>query len=205
MGFTPEARDVAAKYGIELFTLESQESAELPALFGPKGSLWMKKFSITAQKVTVRVAQVGDLASETVATTKDNLLYFEDGSEIGQIQELVQTLMQTPQVREYLTAEGTEEHVWFELVWEPPQAPDGRLLHMKKIEPEVFRAIECLRVVGPCKIDVGHFSLQHGRLGEVKIAWGKASLAGVDALAVAALTPAGETKLSVNFSGPAQL
>ena len=203
-GFTPEARDVAAKYGIELFTLEDQDSAALPALLGPNGSLWMKTISITAQKVTVRYAAIGDLASEIVATTPDNLLYHEDEAELCQIQELVQTLMNTPRVRDYLTAEGKEEHAWFELAWEPPQAPDGRFLYMKKIEPEVFRAIECLRVVGPCKIEVGHFGLRHGRLGDVKIAWGKTSISGREALAVATLTSAGETKLSVNFSGPAQ-
>ncbi|MEK7152688.1 MAG: hypothetical protein AAB834_01965 [Patescibacteria group bacterium] len=45
--------------------------------------------------------------------------------------------------------------------------------------------------------------MRHGKLGEVHLAWGKTTVAGRDALAVATLDTSGETKLSVNFSGAA--
>ena len=62
-GFTKEATAVGVKYGIELFTLESQDTADLPSLIGPNGSLWHKTYELSASKVSIRVAKVADLGS----------------------------------------------------------------------------------------------------------------------------------------------
>ena len=72
---------------------------------------------------------------------------------------------------------------------------------MKKIEPEVMRPVESIRVVGPCKVEIAKFGVRHGKIGDVKVAWGKAIIDGNSAMAVATKTDTGETKLSVNFSG----
>jgi hypothetical protein len=72
---------------------------------------------------------------------------------------------------------------------------------MKKLEPAVLRPIESIRITGPCKVEMGRFGMRHGKLGEVHVAWGKTTVAGHDALAVATLDPSRKTKLSVNFSG----
>lgn len=202
-GFTPEATDVASKYGIELFTLENVETADLPALVGPGGSLWLKTVTVTAQKVTARVSSVGELDIETVATSPDNLLYLEDGSELCQVKEVVDRLLASERARDYLLAEATEDHTWFEFAWEPPNDHEGRPLYMKKLSPEVLRAVECIRVVGPCRLDIGRFGMRHGKLGGVQVAWGKTTVAGRTALAVTTVTHTGETKLSINFSGAA--
>jgi hypothetical protein len=204
VGFTPEAKDVAEKYGIELFSLEDIEIADIPALLGPEGTLWVKSVSVSAEKVTVRVAQVGSLAVETVATNPDHLLYLKDETELCQLRELVDRLLKSQRARDYLLCEAKEEHLWFELVWETPADHEGHPLYMKKISPEAYRPVECLRVVGPCKVEIGRFGMRHGKIGGVTVAWGKSSISGRDALAVATTTPSGETKLSVNFSGPAQ-
>ncbi|EXI87720.1 MAG: hypothetical protein AW12_02028 [Candidatus Accumulibacter sp. BA-94] len=204
MGFTPEAKDVAMKYGIELFSMEDIETADIPAMLAPGGSLWIKSVSVTAEKVTARVAQLGNLADETVATSPDNLLYLQDETELCLLRELVDRLLKSPHAWDYLLIEAKEEHVWFEFVWEPPADNEGCPLYMKKIDPEAFRPVECLRVVGPCKVEIGRFGMRHGKIGGVKVAWGKSAIAGRDALAVATITLGGETKLSVNFSGPAQ-
>ncbi|MBK6742992.1 MAG: hypothetical protein IPG66_08450 [Hydrogenophilales bacterium] len=203
-GFTPEARDVASKYGIELFTLEDIDDANIPALLGPNGNLWLKSVTITAEKVSIRVAQVGLLAPETVATAPDNLLYLDDGSELCQTKELVDGLLKSPRARDYLLAEGKEEHKWFEFVWEPPNDQQGRPLYMRKLEPAVMRPIESIRIVGPCKVEIGKFGVRHGRIGDVQVAWGKTTIAGNNAMAVATITETGETKLSLNFSGAEQ-
>lgn len=203
-GFTPEARDVASKYGIELFTLEDIDDANIPALLGSNGSLWLKSVTITAEKVSIRVAQVGVLPSETVATSPDNLLYIEDGSEHCQTKELVDRLLKSPRARDYLLAEANEEHRWFELFWGPPSDHDGKPLYMKKLEPAVLRPVESIRIVGPCKVEVGRFGMRHGRIGDVQVSWGKSTIAGRNAMAVATVTEAGEAKLSVNFSGAVQ-
>lgn len=202
-GFTREASDVAQKYGIELFTLENQETADFPNLLGPNGSLWFKTFQLSADKVTARVAKTEYLVSETVATSPDNLLYIEDGTELYQIKELVNGLLNSDRARNYFSAEGNEEHNRFEITWEPPADHLGRPLYMMKLEPRVLRQVECLRILGPCKIEIGQFGLRRGRLGSVQIAWGKSVIGSKDVFAVATLTNSGETKLSVNFKGSA--
>jgi hypothetical protein len=203
-GFTPEARDVARSYGIEVFSLEDVESANIAGMLGPHGSLWLKSVSVTAQKVSVRVAQVDNLATETVATGPDNLIYLQDGSELCQIRELVETLSKTPRARDYMLRDGKEEHKWFELIWEPPCDQEGRPLYMKKLEPEVLRSIESIRIVGPCTVEIGKFGMRHGKIGNVHVAWGKSVISGRDAMAVATVAESGDTKFSINFSGLVQ-
>lgn len=200
-GFTPEARNVTRSYGIEVFSLEDVEGADIPRILGPNGSLWFKSVSVNAEKVSVRVAQVGKLQVETVATHPGNLIHLEDGCEFCPIQELVDTLMNTPRARDYFLAEGREEHKWFECVWEPPRDHEGRPLYMKKLEPEVLRPVESIRVVGPCKVEIGRFGMRHGKMGDIQVAWGKSVISGRDAMAVATVAPSGDTKLSINFSG----
>lgn len=204
MGFTPEARDVAKSYGIEAFSLEDMESADIQGMLGPHGSLWLKSVNVTADKVSVRVAPIGAVPSETVAMNPDNLVYLEDGSELCQIRELVDTLIKAPRARDYLLADGKEDHRWFEFIWEPPCDHEGRPLYMKKLEPEVLRSIESIRIVGPCTVEIGEFGMRHGKIGNVQVAWGKSEISGRDAMAVATVTPGGDTKLSINFSGLVQ-
>jgi hypothetical protein len=203
MGFTPEAKDVAKKYGLELFSLQDLDAADIPALLGKAGSLWMKLISLTAQKVRIRVADAGGLASEVVVTSPDNLLFLEDHSELCQVKELVDRLLRSPGARDYLMKEGKEDHVWFEFKWEPPCDHEGKQLFMKKIEPAVYRAVECIHVVGPCKIEIAPFRMRHSKLGETKIAWGKAAIAGQDAMVVATIAASGDAMLTLNFSGAA--
>jgi hypothetical protein len=202
-GFTPEARDVASKYGIELFTLENIEATDFAGMFGPEGSIWLKSVTISSEKVTVRVAKIGELPTETVATTPDNLLYLEGGDELCQVKEVVERMLKSKRAGDYLLTEAKEDHTWFELVWEPPQFHDGRRLYMKKIEPELLREIESIRVVGPCQVEVGRFGMRHNKLGDVHVAWGKSTIGGKDAMAVVTHAPTGGPKLSINFSGAA--
>lgn len=200
-GFTKEATAVGVKYGIELFTLESQDTADLPSLIGPNGSLWHKTYELSASKVSIRVAKVADLEVETVASNPDNVIYLEDGTELCQAKDLVDKMLNSDRVRDYLAREGREEHLFFEFRWEPPSDQLGKPLHMMKLEPRALRPIECIRVVGPIKIHVARFGMKHGRLGSIRVAWGKATIAGRDAMAVATQSPSGETKLSINVQG----
>lgn len=200
-GFTPEAREVASKYGIELFTLEDLQEGKISAMFGPKGYLWVKSVAIIAEKVSIRVAQTGELPPETVVTSPDNLLYLEGGSELCQTKELVDRLLKSTRVLDYVVAEGKEEHRWFELIWAPPRDHEGKPLYMKKLKPKAMRSIDSIRVAGPCKVEVARFGMRHGKIGDVQVTWGKSTIAGTNAMAVGTLTPTGEAKLSVNFSG----
>jgi hypothetical protein len=202
-GFTKEARNVAQKYGIELFTLETQETSDIAGMLGPSGSLWHKTFSLSADRVSIRVAEVGALSVETVSVSPDNLLYLENGNELCHVRALVDRLLKTEHMREYFLREGKEEHSHFELTWEPPADHLGRPLYMQKLEPQVLRAIESIRIIGPCTIAVGRFGFSQGRLGSVQVAWSKAKIGGQDAMAVVTKDESGATKLSINFKGSA--
>jgi hypothetical protein len=202
-GFTQEAIDVARKYGIKLIALEDQETADLASMLGPNGSLWHKTVSISAEKVSIRVGKIGDLEIESVASSPDNLLYLEDGTELCQAKDLVDRMLKSDRARNYLLAEGKEDHLWFEVRWEPPCDHEGKPIYMMKLSQKVLRPVECIRVVGPCKFEIGRFGMRKGRLGDVQVAWGKSKIAGRDALAVATMTASGEKKLSIHIKGAA--
>lgn len=200
-GFTPEARNVASTFGIEVFTLEDVESADIPRMLSSESSLLLKSVAISTQKVNVKVAKFGELSEENIATTPDNLIHLEDGTEICQIRDLVDRLLKGNHARDYLLKEGKEDHVWFEFIWEPPSDHEGKPLFMKKIDPEVLRPIESIRIIGPCKVEIGKFGMRHGKIGNVTVAWGKSIVAGRDAMAVTTQSTDGMTKLSINFAG----
>ena len=147
------------------------------------------------------VPKTDQLPAETFVANPDNLVYLEDGTELLQLQEIVEGMLNSERARDYLLAEGKEVHTWFEFAWEPPQAPDGKPLHVKKLEPFVLRAIDSIRVVGPCTVQIGRFGMRHGRIGNVAIAWGKAEIAGRDTMAVATVDGTGQAKLSINVAG----
>ena len=105
-------------------------------------------------------------------------------------------------MRDYIFREGREDHRWFELVWEPPRDHLGNPLYMKKLDPEVLREIVSIRVMGPCKIEIGRFGLRHGRLGDMHVAWAKGHVLGKDTMVVATKDASGVEKLSINFAGP---
>lgn len=204
-GFTPEARDVAAKFGIKLFTLDDVDKTDIPAMLAPSGELWFKQVTATGQKVTIRVPAVNDLPEETIVPVKDTLIYLEDGIESLQVHEVVTSMLENELNRDYFLLEGKAEHTWFELRWEPPASPDGSPLFVKKLEPVVLRQIEWIRVVGPCRVDIGRFGVRHGRIGDVTVAWGKSTISGHDAMAVATVDEIGQLKLSINIAGAAGL
>lgn len=200
-GFTPEARRVAEGYGIGVFTLEDVEGTDFAAILGSDGTLWHKSWTLSAGKVSVRVAATPELPAETVATSPDNLLYLQDGTEIGPIKDLVEVLLKSARTRDYLGNHGREDHRSFELVWANPRTHDELPLYLRMLEPNVLREIESIRVAGPCKVEIGSFAMRMGRIGDVHVAWGRTTILGRDAMVVATSSATGEQKLSINFAG----
>lgn len=115
-GFTPEARDVAASYGIQTFSLSDVDEVDFPVLLGSASSLWTKSFTITSEKVLVKVLSTSTLAREAVAVLPDNLVYSSDGTELGQIGAIVEMMVKSTEARDYFISKGKEDHVIFEIV-----------------------------------------------------------------------------------------
>ncbi|MBI3241243.1 MAG: hypothetical protein HYZ49_03010 [Chloroflexi bacterium] len=200
-GFTPEAREVARLYGIQTFSLDDIESADFKSLFGFDSSLWAKSVTVSANKVTVSVLPMETFAEETVSVMPTNLIYTIEGQEVCQIGELVQKLLSSPRVGDYLLEKGQNDHVWFELDWEPPRDHLDRPLFMKKVDPPVLREIKKIHIQGPSKFQIEKFEMGSGCIGDVHVAWGKTEILGQDTMVVATKDSEGIRKMSVNFAG----
>jgi hypothetical protein len=200
-GFTNEARDVAQRYGIEALALEEVEQADFQALLGATGSLWNKSVTLTAQKVIVRVVATPTLEAENVAVMPDNLVYASDGTELGPIAQLVQLMLYRPEAQRRFLSEGKQEHVWFELRWQPPRDTHGNPLFLKKLDPLLLREIEHITIKGPSQFRIEEFRLRRGTLGNIHLAWGKTDIFGKDALVVATRDEAGVEKFSFTLTG----
>lgn len=202
-GFTEEALAVARVYGIDTFTLEPIDEAALALRLHPTSGLWFRTVKVTPAKVTVTVGGEDDQPIEHVVTSPDHLLYLESGAEIGQVKVLVEKLLTSDLARQRLTETATEEHNTFVIEWIPPSRETGEALFMRKLDPPLLRVASKVRVVGPCSVVVDRFDLSHGKVGSVHVAWGKGTVDGRDAMAVATRDPTGKHVLSVNFKGPA--
>jgi hypothetical protein len=196
-GFTPEAKRAAALYGIETFKLEDVEVTDFPALLGAYGTAWTKAVSITPTKVIATVPAFGDLSEESVVLLVDNCLYFADGEEVCTALGYVQAVAHSIQARDYLTANGAAEHKWFTFRMEPARANDGRPLYIRKLEPEVLREIVSLEIIGSCEIKIASVTMQRGRLGDISVTWGTATLHGQPSLVVATHDADGKKSLSI--------
>lgn len=200
-GFTAAAREVAAGYGIQTCSIADVEEVDFPTLLGSASALWTKVFSMSAEKVTVSVAETEGLAPERVATMPDNLIYAAGGIEQGPMSTVVEVLLNSPQALNYFLSEGTQEHGWFTLEWAPPRDHVGRPYYLKKIEPvAVLREITSIQIVGPCKFQITPFGLHRGKLGDVHLAWGATSISGRNALFVATRDAGGVERVSVNVA-----
>jgi hypothetical protein len=201
-GFTPEAHEVARRYKIEALSVQQVDDADFKTLLGAKSTLWSKTVAVTVQKVIVRVVSTATLAAENVVVKPDNLVYAHDGSELGPIAALVELLLKAPHTSRYIQSEGKEEHVWFELRWEPPSDVHGNPLYLKRLEPLVLREIEYVEIKGPCEIKIKEFGLRHADLGEVHLVWGTTQMFGKETLVVATRDQTGAEKVSINIAGP---
>jgi hypothetical protein len=157
--------------------------------------------TITLQNVLVVVLPTPDLAAENLAVMPDNLVYAADGTEMGPIGELVGALAKSAYARDYLLAEAKEDHVWFELRWEPPRDHLGNPLFLRKLVPETLREIGSIQIKGPCEFKISEFRLRRGTLGEVQLAWGKTEIQGHPTMIVATRDARGAEKISLTVSG----
>jgi hypothetical protein len=56
---------------------------------------------------------------------------------------------------------------------------------LQKLQPKILRPIDKIVVTGPCNFDVSEFKMQHGKLGDITVAWGSGMFLGEKRLLVA--------------------
>jgi hypothetical protein len=201
-GFTKQAAQVAESYGIEILNLEETTESDVDRLFGETNTLWGKTFSLTPTKVVVCVPTDAELPAERVVTFQDTLMHAEDGSVVGTIRELVERILHTRPLIEDLGRDATDEHKGFSVEWTFSAHTSVERLYLQKLEPKRLRRIEAIIITGSCEFKVSRFDLHRGRIGQVEVAWGRGRLMELDALLVASKDAVGQSKLSLNFSGP---
>lgn len=200
-GFTPEAREVAKKFGISVVTLDDIEGADLPAQLAPDGALWFKSVTVHSQKTRITVPAAGELPAQTVLARPELLVHSNDGTQALPVRAIVDRMLRSVRLRDYLFSEGTEEHKWIEFGWSTPQTPDGRPLCLRRRESSLLRPIDSIRVTGSCTIAIGRFGMRHCRMGDVTVAWGRTAIAGRDTMMVTTMESNGQVRLSVHGAG----
>ena len=195
-GFSQEAEDVAKTYGIKLITLRELHSSSGDRLFGSISSLWSKVFTLTPSKVVIRVATAGILPAENVVVLADNLVYDHQSNQIGTVEDVVKMLLHLDAAVKEFALQGNENHKGFEIRWEPVEDAAGNTLCLQKLDPLILRPIEYVHISGSCDFTITEFPIKEGKLGDVKIVWGKGMFLGQNSLLVATEDQAGR-KVSI--------
>ncbi|MDQ3684397.1 MAG: hypothetical protein M3430_02180 [Acidobacteriota bacterium] len=196
-GFTPEAEDVARKYGIETLTIAELNQAFISRLFGKLDSLWSKVVTASPTKVIFHVEETDGLPSENVAVFPDNVIFTDGGKELGSVKDFVDSCIKSELFLREVLARGDESHKGFELLVEKPRDKNGNSLCLRKEDPLVLREVWSIRIVGNCEFTMWKFPLEHGLLGGIRVSWGSGSLLWKDAFLVASEDEAGKRRLSI--------
>jgi hypothetical protein len=171
------------------------------ALFGGTSSVWYKTFTLTPTKVVIQVAASDDLAAENVLMSPEHILFSQDGEQIGIVQHLVELCLHAPDARLELFKRGDQSHKSFEIHSVPPPWEGKPMCLLKNDqEPPILRRIELVKTIGGMNFDIAQFQIQHGKLGDITVAWGSGLLKGQEAFLVASKEEKAEMKLSLAYA-----
>jgi hypothetical protein len=173
-GFSREALRVAKLYGIETQRLEAFDEITATRMFGPEGTLWSLAVELNPEKVTLEV-QVGD-ANTRVVALPDNYVFDSMHRRLGTVEELVRALLETHDVQQYFLTNATEEHRWFEIVWDATQATSA--LHLQQSQARQLHRIVEVSIQGRCDFARSELRMRSGRIGDHLIRWGTGKLLG---------------------------
>jgi hypothetical protein len=203
-GFTADARHLAQSHGVETVEYAEQDSLDLVPVIGRNGSLWLKTIEVTPDSVVVFVDRGGDPLSRHVKASPTIEVHTEASGRVTTFGELIPRMLQSTHTRDSLLAEADAAHTHFVLEWRPPPI-EGQSLCLQHAEPIELHRIEMIRVSGPCKVEIGKFGLVPATIGDVRLAWGKSTLAGRGFMLVATEGTNGSTNLAVSVEGSSSL
>jgi len=196
-GFSPEAIRVAKKYKIQTLTFNETTEEDIDRIFGNLDSIWSKVFTLTSNKVKVRLVATKKFPSETIIAFPDNIIHAGNGKFIAVIRDLIEGWLKSGEIREEFAKKGDQSHKSFFIGWPNPKDKDGKSLYLKKIKPRVLRRIELIEASGACEFEVSRFPLRHGALGNVKFSWGEGRFIGKKAVLLASKDGRGAKRISI--------
>lgn len=196
-GFSSEAIKVAKIYNIQTLTFDETTEDDIDRIFDNLDSLWSKVFTLTPTKVIVRMAATGKLPAENIAVFPDNIIYAADGRIIAIIRDLIQSWLQSGEIKEEFAKKGDQSHKSFVIGCRQPKDKEGKSLYLQKLSPRILRRIELIETRGVCEFEVSRFPLRHGALGDVKVSWGEGKFMGKNAILLASKDEHGTERISI--------
>lgn len=201
--FTPDALALAKQEGVTAFSFENVDASDFTGLLEDTNALWAKSVTIKVEKVVVRVASSGELAGERVRAAPDQNVYDgRSGAFLSTLAPVVVELLNYPGMRDRLLALGAKEHRWFVFRWAAPRNGVGFLLCLQKEDAlHTLRGIEYIEISGPCEFNIAAFGSRRGKLGDVHVAWGTATVLDKTQLLVATRDAAGRDRITIMVEG----
>lgn len=197
LGFSAEAEQVAATYGIETMNLQELESGALDPLLGDKGSVWLKIFQVRAVETTAELISPG--GEHLTVHTQDGWDLFVDGGQIvGSVGVLVKNLLRDERTLRSLAQDLERNHGWFILESDDLHATDHRSLYLQEEGSLELHELARIRIRGQIRHDIREFQVTRGRLGSTELAFGVADTHGQEAMLLAAKPPGGAERLLVD-------
>jgi hypothetical protein len=196
-GFTPEARDVAASYGIRTISFSEMVDTDFPRMLGLTSTLWSKTFTLNFAEAWVQFDATGDLPSAPVAVPMETGVFSAQHEELFPFREVVMAQRTNQALRDLFAESAEENHKSFDLSWEPAGS-----FFLKQIDPLVYREIKSIRLTGACEVEIARFGMQGGVMDGVTAAWGKSVMFGREAFFVATSDKGGAPKITVQLTPP---
>lgn len=196
-GFSREAIRLAKKYNIQTLTYKETTEEDIDRIFGNLDSIWSKVFTLTPNKVIVRLAATRKFPAEAITAFPNNSIYAANGRFIAVIRDLIEGWLKSGEIKEEFAKKGDQSHKSFFIGWQNPKNEAGKSLYLKKIKPSVLRRIEIIEARGACKFEVSRFPLRHGALGDVKFSWGEGKFIGKKVVLLASKDRRGNKRISI--------
>ncbi len=203
-GFSEQAREVADEAGIQLLTYNAiTTEQDVANTIG--STLSAMTFELTATKVVGVVPATETLGAERVVLNADNKCFDEQGTFVGNVQQLVKSLLNDRRIAEKFMHEGTESHKFFAVELDVPRLATGRRVCIQKIDPLTMRTLDKLVIHGSCQVSPrAQFQMQQGVLGTVGVTWGSGMLDGKNAMVLAVKQEGTEPTLTLHLNEPAR-
>ncbi len=173
-GFTNEAQKIADALNITTVRIGDMDERLTKKVVGVLRKVYAKASRLTILQVNVTLEAEHDLEEETIVTASDQLVYDENGQEIGPLQPIVVQWLQTDEVGAYLLRDALPAHKFYTIDMRDPVVPGTtRSLYLEKIEPNRLRRIKLFEIHGGLTLSLWEVPLKHATVDGRPVAWGE--------------------------------
>jgi len=199
-GFTRKAFLLAKKYGIETLIMKNIDENIINNTLKGLKSLWFSMWSFVPTKIKLNVV-TDEKESIEVYAYPDFEIYNNDGENIGDLQSLINILLDDERLNEYCAKNATEEHKGFVFGCDSPKDDKGNpKIFIKKTDPIAFHGLCSVHIEGSFHCKVSEFPLQKASLDKVNVFWSKSKIIDKNGLLVMTEDSEGKRKISMTIS-----